>query len=52
VAPFSLLVPVVGLWAGSFVFGEQLPLAQWLGTAGVLLGLLINQFGPRLVGRR
>jgi O-acetylserine/cysteine efflux transporter len=36
-------VPVVGLWAAAAVFGERpLPL-QWLGTAGVLLGLLINQ---------
>lgn len=52
VAPFSLLVPVVGLWAGSFVFAERLALAQWFGTAAVLLGLLINQFGLRLVGRR
>lgn len=51
VAPFSLLVPVVGLWAGSFVFGEQLPPGQWFGTGAVLLGLLINQFGPRLLGR-
>jgi len=51
VAPFSLLVPIVGLWAGSVVFGEQLPVAQRLGTAAVFMGLLINQFGLRLVGR-
>jgi len=49
VAPFSLLVPVVGLWAASAAFGEQLPLAQWIGTAAVLLGLLINQAGPHFV---
>lgn len=43
IVPWSLLVPVVGLWAAAAVFGEQpLPL-QWLGTAAVLLGLLINQ---------
>jgi O-acetylserine/cysteine efflux transporter len=52
IVPWSLLVPVVGLWAAAAVFGEQpLPL-QWLGTAAVLLGLLINQgllsrIGPR-----
>lgn len=52
IVPWSLLVPVVGLWAAAAVFGEQpLPL-QWLGTAAVLLGLLINQgllprMGPR-----
>jgi len=43
VVPWSLLVPVVGLWAAAVVFGERpLPL-QWAGTAAVLLGLLINQ---------
>ena len=43
IVPWSLLVPVVGLWAAAAVFGEQpLPL-QWAGTAAVLLGLLINQ---------
>lgn len=52
VAPFSLLVPVVGLWAASTAFGEQLSAPQWLGTAAVLLGLSINQVDPRLVRRR
>ena len=43
VAPWSLLVPVVGLWAAAMAFGEQpLPL-QWAGTTAVLFGLLINQ---------
>ncbi len=51
VAPFSLLVPIVGLWAGAIVFGEQLPMVQWIGTAAVLGGLLVNQFGLRLLGR-
>jgi O-acetylserine/cysteine efflux transporter len=45
VAPYSLLVPVIGLAAAYVVFGEQLKLLQWLGTLAVLLGLLINQFG-------
>ena len=44
VVPWSLLVPVVGLWAAALVFDERpLPL-QWAGTAAVLLGLLINQW--------
>jgi O-acetylserine/cysteine efflux transporter len=47
VAPFSLLVPVVGLLAAYLVFAEQLSTLQWLGTLGVLLGLLLNQFGGR-----
>ena len=43
VVPWSLLVPVVGLWAAAVAFDERpLPL-QWVGTAAVLLGLLINQ---------
>ena len=45
VTPFSLLVPVVGLWAAWVFFGER-PLAQqWLGTGLVLLGLVVNQAG-------
>ncbi|HEY8977721.1 MAG TPA: EamA family transporter, partial [Burkholderiaceae bacterium] len=51
VAPFSLLVPVVGLYAAWIVFDERLGLLQWLGVATVALGLLINNFGPRLRAR-
>lgn len=47
VVPFSLLVPVVGLWAAAAAFGERPTPAQWAGTAAVLAGLLINQFGGR-----
>lgn len=43
VVPFSLLVPVVGLAAAAVCFGERPEPAQWVGTAGVLLGLVINQ---------
>ena len=43
VTPFSLVVPVVGLWAAVLVFGEQPALQQWLGTGVVLLGLVVNQ---------
>lgn len=48
IAPFSLLVPVVGLWAGSFFLSEHLNTAQWAGVAFVLAGLLVNQFGSAL----
>ncbi len=51
VAPFSLLVPVVGLATAAVTFDETLTLLQWLGALGVLLGLVINQFGQRLVTR-
>lgn len=45
VAPFSLLVPVVGLWAAWAAFGEM-PLAmQWVGAGAVLAGLVVNQLG-------
>lgn len=47
IAPFSLLVPVVGLWAASVAFGERLETLQWVGVACVLAGLLFNQLGGR-----
>jgi O-acetylserine/cysteine efflux transporter len=50
VAPFSLLVPVVGLWAAAAAFGEQPSPLQWLGSAGVLAGLLVHQFGALGLG--
>ena len=43
VAPWSLLVPVVGLWAAAMAFDERPLPQQWLGTGLVLLGLLIGQ---------
>ncbi len=52
VTPFSLLVPVVGLWA-AWVFFDELPLfQQWLGAGAVLMGLVVNQLGGWLVSRR
>lgn len=48
VAPFSLLVPVVGLLAAALALKELPTTLQWLGTCGVLLGLIVNQFGARL----
>ena len=49
VAPFSLLVPVVGLSSAWLLLGEGLSTAQWIGAAVVMLGLLINVFGARLL---
>ena len=48
VTPFSLLVPVVGLLAAGAFLAEWPNRMQWIGTAGVLAGLLVNQFGARL----
>lgn len=45
IAPFTLLVPVVGLVAAALAFGERLAPVQWSGIAAVGLGLLVNQFG-------
>ncbi len=48
VTPFSLLVPVVGLWSAWMFFGEWPLPQQWWGAAAVLLGLVVNQLGDRL----
>ncbi|WP_018152470.1 O-acetylserine/cysteine exporter [Leeia oryzae] len=45
VAPFSLLVPVVGLITAWLVFGEQLSGLQWGGCALLMFGLIVNVFG-------
>jgi O-acetylserine/cysteine efflux transporter len=52
IAPFSLLVPVVGLWAASAAFDEHLRPLQWAGAGCVLAGLVINQVGGRWLRNR
>ncbi|KAF3996755.1 EamA family transporter [Glaciimonas immobilis] len=49
IAPFALLVPVVGMLSATLVLDE--PLQWWKITAGllVLCGLALNQFGARLI---
>lgn len=47
VAPFALLVPVVGMVAASLVFGEPLTLGELFGGLLVMLGLAFNVFGGR-----
>src|SRR5690606_3445633 len=49
VAPLSLLVPVIGLVSAAWLLDERMAAIQWLGGAIVMLGLVINVFGPRLV---
>ena len=49
VAPFSLLVPVVGLMTAYAAFAEKLDVMQWAGVSAVLMGLLVNQFGSRFL---
>ena len=52
VAPFALLVPIVGMVAGSVVFGEPLDAFEVWGAVLVMAGLSVNLFGDRLGVRR
>ena len=49
VAPFSLLVPVVGLTTGWLVFDEALRPVHFAGGALLMLGLAVNLFATRLL---
>lgn len=49
VAPFSLLVPVVGISSSALLLGERLGALQMVGAALVMVGLLINVWGGRLL---
>lgn len=51
ISPFSLLVPIIGLWAAAWAFDESLSLMQWVGVLVILLGLGINQWASRRAGR-
>ena len=45
VAPFSLLIPVIGLSAGYLIFGEALSLAEAAGCALIIGGVLVHLAG-------
>ena len=51
VAPFALLIPIVGMACGVLFFGEKLTLPIAVGSGVVFAGLLINVFGDRLMQR-
>lgn len=51
VAPFSLLVPVVGLSSAMLVLGEPIGGREAIGSALVVGGLVVNVFGPRFARR-
>ncbi|MDD2927040.1 EamA family transporter [Rhodoferax sp.] len=51
VAPFTLLVPLVGLSTGWLVFGEALRPIHFAGGALLMAGLLVNVFGGPLLAR-
>ncbi len=52
VAPFALLVPVVGMVAARLLFDEPTTPAELAGAALVMAGLAINVMGARLGGAR
>ncbi|MFP6849177.1 MAG: EamA family transporter [Pseudomonas sp.] len=51
VAPFSLLVPVVGISSAALLLDEHLSALQLVGALLVMLGLLLNVFGGWLQAR-
>jgi O-acetylserine/cysteine efflux transporter len=51
VAPFSLLVPIVGLASASLFLDEHLSTAQIAGAVLVMAGLAVNVFGGWVVQR-
>lgn len=48
IAPFSLLVPIVGISAAALVLGERFSATDAAATVLVLSGLLVHVFGGRL----
>lgn len=52
VVPFTLLVPVVGVFAGWAILGERPNLAVLFGGLLLLLGVAVVILGPRLAARR
>jgi len=51
IAPITLLVPIFGLACAALFLGEPMPFWKIEATLMVLLGLMINLFGPRLKRR-
>lgn len=51
IAPFSMLVPLVGLSTGWLVFGEALQPIHLAGAALLMCGLLVNVFGVAWLAR-
>ena len=51
VAPFSLLVPIIGLASAALLLDEQLTAPQIAGAALVMSGLVVNVFGTKIKQR-
>ncbi len=52
VAPFALLIPIVGMVSGWLIFAEPLTSTEFLGALLVMAGLSFNVFGGRWLARR
>ena len=52
VAPFALLVPIVGMIAGAIVFSEPMRPVELAGGVLVMAGLALNVFGDWMLRRR
>jgi O-acetylserine/cysteine efflux transporter len=52
VAPFSLLVPVFGCLSAALIYGEAFGLIDAIGSALIVLGLLLHAFGGKLLPKR
>ncbi len=52
VAPFALLIPVVGMVSGWLVFAEPLSPIEFGGALFVMAGLSLNVFGERWLAQR
>jgi O-acetylserine/cysteine efflux transporter len=51
VVPFNMLTPVFGCFFSYLIIGEQITWAMVIGGALILFGLVVSQFGSRVVGR-
>ncbi|MGO4706509.1 EamA family transporter [Microvirga sp. 2MCAF38] len=51
VTPFALLVPVAGILGSTLILGEALQPIEAVGGAIIVLGLLLNVFGLRILRR-
>jgi O-acetylserine/cysteine efflux transporter len=52
IAPFALLIPVVGMISAWVIFAEPLSPVEIFGALLVMAGLSVNVFGERLLARR
>ncbi|MEQ4531795.1 MAG: EamA family transporter [Mixta sp.] len=52
VAPLSLLVPVFGILSAALLLGETLSMRQIIGALIIVIGLVMNVFGGRLMPLR